>query len=306
MAIPLVEVDQCPACGYESSKLDRIVKGYRLDKCSVCGFVYANPRPDESKMFEYYSLEQKLVIDRSEAPSSYHQVFYTEVLKELSDLLKNQTFKKDVRLLDFGCGDGAFLRLCAQTGWECYGIEIGQAAQIAERRSGCVVYDGKICELDIEPESFDVVFSSAVLEHLLSPGEDLSCLYRLLKPGGLFFSVSVPNHNYIMVRLGINDIVSFPPPGHVNFFTPKSLKKLAITTGFSEARVTTYGLDLWPILRRVAPQRKDRDDNSSNASESTRSIAKRAIDRLLSLGAELYYRIPLFTWGCSLKLLAIK
>lgn len=89
--------------------------------------------------------------------------------------------------LDLGCDDGErTMRLAGVAGARtAHGIELipERAAQARERGVRAVVAD--LAEpLPFEEESFDVVVSNQVIEHLVSPDRFLDEIHRVLRPGG--------------------------------------------------------------------------------------------------------------------------
>ena len=93
--------------------------------------------------------------------------------------------------------------------------------------------------------SFDLVFSVNVLEHLDQPQEVFAEVQRTLKPGGIFLA-KTPNkwhympliasvtphsfHQWVNKRRGRASIDTFPTRYRAN--SPASIRKLAMSTGF--------------------------------------------------------------------------
>jgi len=84
--------------------------------------------------------------------------------------------KKNLRLLDIGCGAKPYKDLFAKNVSEYIGIDIEYG------RAVNYVYDGVV--IPFEDNSFDVVFCTSVLEHAEQPWVIVNEAYRVLKPGG--------------------------------------------------------------------------------------------------------------------------
>lgn len=102
-------------------------------------------------------------------------------------------------IMDFGCGNGRYLEALARYGSNknLYGLEVMIERVIEVNKKGFKVIplspDGDY--LPFKSESFDIVFSSNVIEHI--PRHlylhYLVEIYRVLKPGGRFV-VGTPNY----------------------------------------------------------------------------------------------------------------
>ncbi len=113
--------------------------------------------------------------------------------------LDSQVDFTDFRVLDFGCGGGRYLALFASRipKKNLYGTEISLERVIQVNRQGYNVLpvnpEGNY--LAWKDESFDIVFSSNVLEHIPHPiyRQYLVEIHRVLKPEGRFI-VGTPNY----------------------------------------------------------------------------------------------------------------
>ena len=95
--------------------------------------------------------------------------------------------------LDFGCGYGRMaLAVCKETGArgtcvDADGRDIITLNQLAEELSlDCNGITGNILELNFEKESFDLIYSIEVMEHIKEDRKLLELIYQWLKPGGNF------------------------------------------------------------------------------------------------------------------------
>lgn len=130
------------------------------------------------------------------------------------------------RLLDVGCGRGAFLSHATQSAAvTALGIELNQsAAQFARNRQL------NVCDELIEAhalthrEAYDVVTSFQVLEHLADPAGFLAGCVAALRPGGRLI-LGVPN-NDAFLRFDDAAVLN-GPPHHMSRWGRRSLEALA-------------------------------------------------------------------------------
>ena len=112
-AMPETEQIVCP-CGSQALPVDVFqTPTRRYVRCPGCDLVFLNPRPLGTLVEEFYREDYDEAYGEAEASSDRHPVFES-VTRRLS--LYRQP---PGRLLDVGCGDGAFLSLCQLAGWTC-------------------------------------------------------------------------------------------------------------------------------------------------------------------------------------------
>jgi SAM-dependent methyltransferase len=87
---------------------------------------------------------------------------------------------------------------------------------------------------------FDAITFSHVIEHLPNPLDSLQRSLRLLKPGGRLVVVT-PNGQSLGARYFGPDWVAWDPPRHLHVFTPRSLRRLLLGSGFRIGREWTTG-----------------------------------------------------------------
>lgn len=229
-ASQLEQVAACPYCGSEECVLAYpAVKDWSFDcapgqwsfwRCQHCASLYLNPRPTVYSIGRAYAryythdagpkswlskFKQRLI---NECFSHWYEVnlqprwflpgWLSWVLFPLKQKLvapfgfeSLQSLPKG-RLMDMGCGSGAFLQIAQQFGWVCYGLELDPEAVKSARKLGLSVDLDSYDKLAHYPEYFDCIVCSHVIEHVHSPLELLQKLYSALKPGGTLL-LSVPN-----------------------------------------------------------------------------------------------------------------
>lgn len=103
------------------------------------------------------------------------------------------------RVIEIGCGRGAFARYLVAQGADLVAADFSEKAiEIAKRRladsARCEVLVADIQEIPFPPESFDVVISLETLEHVPDPDRALAELVRVTKIGG---RVLITSPNYL-------------------------------------------------------------------------------------------------------------
>jgi SAM-dependent methyltransferase len=98
---------------------------------------------------------------------------------------------------------------------------------------GIQVREGGIEQWAGEPDSFDAVTMSHVIEHVHDPLADLADAFRLLRPGGLLF-IDTPNIDALGHQIYGPHWRGLEPPRHLVIFNVKALQGALAKTGFED------------------------------------------------------------------------
>ncbi len=127
------------------------------------------------------------------------------------------------RVLEVGCGSGAFVARLRQHGLAAEGLELNPAAAAAARQNGLPVHREDLLDwADQQRGTYDAVCAFQVLEHVPHVGDFLRAMIDLLAPGGRLL-LSVPNQESF---LGGRDVLLDLPPHHMTRWQPAVLHKL--------------------------------------------------------------------------------
>ena len=219
-------------------------RGPELVRCVDCSLVYL--RDYESAVVETRSddyVRSKIVESCSEL-GEQDQLF----LRRL-EWAKSRV--RGRRVLDIGCGNGAFLLSARESGWQPQGLDNSDTARELLAPTGIDVCVADAVEfLRAHPASFDFIHMNHSLEHIPRAADTVLAARAALLPAGLLY-VEVPNEfDNLVYRLlelvgrkkrqgsllGRSKPPREPSP-HLYFFNKKSLAKLAARAGFSSFKV---------------------------------------------------------------------
>ena len=151
------------------------------------------------------------------------------------------------KLLDVGCGSGAFLNLAQQRGWDVSGIELSpELSQVSRRVVKGEVINAAFESVVLPDESYDVVTMWDIIEHVVDPVFCLKKVERLLKPGGMALFCT-PDEDSLLARTGLflyrltGGALSYPamalhPTYHTYFFSRSGFKALVGKSGMQVVR----------------------------------------------------------------------
>ncbi len=162
---------------------------------------------------------------------------------------------KLVQALDAGCGTGFFTQ--ALTSLKCQSTEIDisrQAiAKAQERYPDLSFHIGPLeGPLPFADGSFDVIFSTEVIEHIYGVYEMLNEFHRILRHDGVLI-LTTPYHGLIkhllVVLFNFDKHFNSIKSGHIRFFSKKSLTTILGESGFRVEEIHRFGR-LLPCLAK--------------------------------------------------------
>lgn len=141
------------------------------------------------------------------------------------------------KLLDVGCGNGAFLDLMRSQGWSVFGLDVDpEAVRVCQAR-GLDVRHGTVHECGFPDASFDAITLSHVVEHLHDPVAVLRRCHSLARAGGQLW-VETPNFGSASYSHFGRHWLPLDPPRHLVVFDDEALRRLCTEAGWAGVRVS--------------------------------------------------------------------
>lgn len=180
--------NSCPACGALANHEGTAVPDHeyglsyvaRYIECRVCGTLFQEAMPTISELAAFY-------------PSDYHSMTHAGWLNRIRNDLRIRRLKGlltgEGAILDYGCGDGAFLAQAAERmpHRRFWGFEIAERAATTVLAEGRVtLVKGSLPDLLAILPACSLITLNHVIEHLPDPLTVVTALVERLLPGGVF------------------------------------------------------------------------------------------------------------------------
>lgn len=224
----------CPLCGGRDDVPVHSKDGFTIVRCRGCGLVYVNPRLPVADLERLYG-EQVI------SPAAYY--VRTEAQDERSFAKRValiERWRQPGRLLDLGCGPGAFSAAARARGWATLGLDINAASVARCRARGLDVIGGAFPHPALQGRTFDVVAMNDFLEHLADPLGALRLVRTLLAPDGVVF-VSTPDVGSLMAKLTGARWLHLKPNEHLVYFDRRTIRRALEMSGYRLVHAQSIG-----------------------------------------------------------------
>ena len=229
---------QCPVCKSFDVQALCQVDGYDVWRCAESATDFVWPLPSPADLKQLYDREAWFEGSERGGYSDY-DAQTAPSLQLVTELLRRfPSDKTDLCVLDVGCGYGSHLKIAADQGWQCFGIETSaHARSVIEQRYGNGMTIVERAE-DLLPKRFDLVLMFELIEHLADPYHLFFTLFGrdAIGPDTLVV-ISTPNARS-------HDAIQTPaqwayrhPPSHLTFYSAHALHQLLSRLLFKEITV---------------------------------------------------------------------
>lgn len=237
-----VPVEICPLCRSQSFAPRFSNKQMSVVRCGACGLVMSDPQPDDDTIERIYTETYFIGSDRDDLDIETGRLKRGTARLQLAEII---AYVEDrghgqlrPRVLEVGCGNGDFLVEARDAGFDIQGIDVSESAvAIANRILGeGTARAGQLEDLNIAPDSLDIVVLADVIEHVRDPAQLMARVRRILKPGGVVF-VATPSLDSLSARLMGRFWVEYKLE-HLFYFDQKTISRLLVQAGFGSLAVT--------------------------------------------------------------------
>ena len=184
----------CYLCG--STDYIRLHEGTRDNpdvdvlKCQKCSLVYLSSHM-HIETGRYYENSQMV------SGKSYEEWVNSTATDDKRRYLQYKDKIHNKKIVDFGCGNGGFLRYAISDAVVAVGIELDHNARSYMSEYNCItVYE----TIDECSDEFDVAFLFHVVEHFISPSSILNSIHNKIVIGGEII-IETPNSDDALLSL---------------------------------------------------------------------------------------------------------
>jgi 2-polyprenyl-3-methyl-5-hydroxy-6-metoxy-1,4-benzoquinol methylase len=250
----MIRVTECPVCqGNSFSDFLRCEdytvshETFQLIKCRQCSLVITSPRPEGKELEKFYISDAYIshsnksagIVDYAYKTSRVFTLKWKYNLIQKFGKLKNP----GLRILDFGCGTGFFLRECEKNKMLVTGVEPSDRAreQAKQHTSGSIAPN-----LESVSGVFEVITLWHVIEHVEHLNDTITKLKQRLAESGTMF-IAVPNLESSDAKKYQEYWAGYDVPRHLWHFNKQSMEQLLKRHNLTLLHIEPLKLDAYYV-----------------------------------------------------------
>jgi ubiquinone/menaquinone biosynthesis C-methylase UbiE len=300
----MIELKNCPVCNDSSissfiettSQIHSNRELFNFDQCSNCYLVFLNPRVPLDELKNYYT-SYYLPYRGANAWGKYKRLVEGSQqkldLKRLKRISQVHKIDKGTLILDVGCGNPSFLKVCQQE-LNCQTMGIDFSDEGWKDQPG--IFEGidlKVAEIkdlskNIAP---DVITMWHYLEHDYTPLENLRALKSISKPSTSLV-IEIPNFDSTSRKKYGKNWAGWHTPRHLSLFSPDNVALLLKKSGWQVTKISTYGTMNPYLLYWMSEMERKEINWEKNMEEEfmqfmigmIKFLPKKALEKISSLG----------------------
>ncbi len=250
-----VKQDTCPLCHSTNARPYIEVHGYPYYRCPECELVFLYERLSATDLIDYWA--------QSFSASIYNDMERWELRREQVERPKYAFFKQvwqgqPGKWLDLGCGAGQLMSLAKAEGWDVLGLELAPDLVELVEGLGMPVHLADLfgyLKRDDACREWDVISAIGYLDAIDDVHTDVKTVSELLKPGGLYFTLSphYPSLSMTLAEKRPDSVFRYIcPPGSTNFFSRRSYQYMEETFNLRVVHEWYMGMEVYDLLNHLA------------------------------------------------------
>ena len=228
---------RCPLCGGDAptpfltaGDVNFAFPGeFQVVRCGACGMLYTNPAVAPQDLMRFYPDDYSA--HRRDRASAQRPG------RRGRDPWDRLPVCGRRRLLDVGCGSGAYLLRQQRQGWTAFGVEPSESAAAAARAQGLQVVTGVIPGTVLPERQFEAITVLAALPCIPDPLLTLRTLREMLAPGGTLVVTCHNAGSAAASRFGAA-WYGWDLPRGMCHFTAESLTRMLLAADFRDVRLS--------------------------------------------------------------------
>jgi 2-polyprenyl-3-methyl-5-hydroxy-6-metoxy-1,4-benzoquinol methylase len=247
----MITYTQCPVCHSTQIEDAFSAKDYTVSKeifivakCSACTHMFTQNVAAQKEIGKYYQSEN--YISHSDTQEGIVNKLYHAVRKRTlvskKNLVQSETRKQQGKILDIGCGTGAFLHTMQLAGWGGIGLEPDDTARKKAEELYNIHPKPSHEIFDLPHNSYDAITMWHVLEHVHQLHEYIAQLKNMLATNGKIF-IAVPNYTSYDAQHYAAYWAAYDVPRHLYHFSPASMKNLLEQHGLTIKKIKPMWFD---------------------------------------------------------------
>jgi SAM-dependent methyltransferase len=232
----------CRACGKAADQPVGEKNGFNLVGCQSCGSLQVSPFPSEAELAEIY--------EHYEMNQGYRPKRDKKIARSKRRLKSYISKGPGKRLLDVGCNLGFTVAAATELGLDAFGIDVDPGSideakkQFGDHRFDCV----DVREFAKRGETFDLIYTSEVIEHVPDPEGFVDALAKIANPNAVIY-LTTPDAGHFRVPSDFVSWENVKPPIHILYFTKAGLTQLFGARGFGDIK---FRFNAKPGIRMLA------------------------------------------------------
>ena len=247
----MITYSQCPVCSSLQIKEVLVANDFTVSNekftvlhCFSCTHRFTQNVATQNEIGKYYASEN--YVSHSDTQEGIVNKLYHVIRKRTlagkQNLLQKETGLQKGKLLDIGCGTGAFLNTMQNAGWQITGLEPDDTA----RNKAIELY--KINPqpsheiFSLPTNEYDAITMWHVLEHVHELQEYIAQLKKMITAKGKIF-IAVPNYTSYDAKHYQANWAAYDVPRHLYHFSPKSMQTLIEKYGMKLEKIKPMWFD---------------------------------------------------------------